>query len=192
MKDNPPPRPPASGQFKKGVSGNPKGRPRSASQPSPSAFDIVLDRTLTVTQGCKTREITLEEALQQRTYQAALAGDRRARREVLRMIREREKWLEKHAPKPPPPKLNFDHHDPIEINEVLKMLDITGEHQLWKELDPTHDRPRLKTWAVQEALSRPGRRGLHPSNIESVERVCLEPTALRWPRGRQDEQATTI
>ena len=53
-----------------------------------SAFDIVIDKTLTVTQGGVPREVTVEEALQHRTYQDAVAGNRSARREVLKMIEQ--------------------------------------------------------------------------------------------------------
>ena len=65
----------------------------------PSAFDIVMDRTLTVMQSGKPREVTVEEALQHRTYQDAIAGNRAAQREVLKMIDRREKWLAAKRPK---------------------------------------------------------------------------------------------
>jgi hypothetical protein len=53
----------------------------------------VIDRTLTLTQSGKPREVTVEEALQHRTYQDAIAGNRATRREMLKMIAKREKWL---------------------------------------------------------------------------------------------------
>ena len=84
---------PTSSRFRKGQSGNPKGRPRSERATPGSAFDIVIDKTLTVTQGGVPREVTVEEALQHRTYQDAIAGNRSARREVLKMIAAREKYL---------------------------------------------------------------------------------------------------
>ena len=60
---------------------------------------MLLEKTLTVADRGGTREITLEEALQQRTYQDALAGKRMAMREVVKWIIKREAWLAKHAPK---------------------------------------------------------------------------------------------
>ena len=90
--------PPAEHRFRKGQSGNPKGRPRKAKERNPSAFEVVLEKSLAVTIGGKIHELTVEEALQHKTYQDALAGNRSARREVLKMIAKREKWLADKAP----------------------------------------------------------------------------------------------
>ena len=76
--------PPISGRFRKGQSGNPKGRPRESREKKPSAFDIIIHRTLTVTQNGVPREVSAEEALQHRTYQDAIGGSRMAQREFLR------------------------------------------------------------------------------------------------------------
>jgi Family of unknown function (DUF5681) len=84
-----PGRPPKANRFRKGTSGNPKGRPKSR-RASISDFDIIMDRTLTVTQDGKPREVTIEEALQHRTYQEAIKGNRASQREVLKMIAKRE------------------------------------------------------------------------------------------------------
>jgi hypothetical protein len=99
MSDTPEPsRSPRTGRFLKGHSGNPKGRPRKQTTPpdadaARSAFEIVLDKRVTVTQGGVDQELSVEEALQLRTYQDALAGNRAARREVLKMIAKREKAM---------------------------------------------------------------------------------------------------
>ena len=71
-----PGRPPEVGRFRKGMSGNPKGRPKSRRASSPSAFNIIMNRTLTVTQGGKPRELSIEEALEHRTYEEAINGKR--------------------------------------------------------------------------------------------------------------------
>ena len=69
--------PPEHTRFRKGQSGNPKGRPRKQ-VPATSAFDVIFEKTLSVTQNGVERELTVEEALQLRTYQDALAGNRSA------------------------------------------------------------------------------------------------------------------
>jgi hypothetical protein len=87
------------GWFRKGRSGNPRGRPTTSRAVEPSAFDIVAAKKLTVTRHGVAREITAEEALQQKIYQDAVAGKGMAQRQVLKWILKREAWLEKHAPK---------------------------------------------------------------------------------------------
>jgi hypothetical protein len=91
------------GWFPKGRSGNLKGRPRSFRGPTGSAFEVLVEKTLTVPDRGGTREITLEEALEQQTYQDALARKRMAMREVMKWIIEREAWLAKHERKAPEP-----------------------------------------------------------------------------------------
>ena len=89
-----PGRRPKSTGFRKGVSGNPAGRPRKERPADPtSAFDVVIDKTLMIEQDGKSREVTIEEALWHKTYQNAIAGDRSAQREVLKMI-DKLQWPE--------------------------------------------------------------------------------------------------
>jgi hypothetical protein len=88
------------GWFRKGRSGNPGGRPTASRVSQGSALDVVAEKTLTVAYRGGTREITMEKALQQRTYQDALTGKRMAMREVAKWIMKRQAWLAKHAPKP--------------------------------------------------------------------------------------------
>ena len=88
-----------SGRFVKGQSGNPSGRPK-ARRPHISAFDIIFGKTLTVTQGGVEREISVDEALELQTYQAALKGNRPAVRAVLKMIEKREFAIRKESPMP--------------------------------------------------------------------------------------------
>ena len=122
-----PRRPPAASRFRKGQSGNPKGRPKTGSRTPSSAFDIVLDRSLTLTRNGKPLEVTLEEALQQRTYQEAIAGSRPAQRAVLKMIAKRERWLAanraKSSKRRPVPML-VEPTDPDNADEALLLLGI--------------------------------------------------------------------
>ena len=87
------------GWFVKGRSGNRNGRPKTSRAPNGSAFEVLMEKTLTVADRGGTRKITLEEALQRRTYQDALAGKRTAVREVVKWIIQREASLAKQAPR---------------------------------------------------------------------------------------------
>ncbi|UUR08135.1 DUF5681 domain-containing protein [Sphingomonas glaciei] len=175
-----------SGRFAKGQSGNPAGRPRKR-RPHVSAFDIIFDKTLTVTQNGLERELTVEEALQIQTYQAALKGSRMAIRAVLKMIEKRELALAKQAPAP------TNHIKPLSIiydsdsaNEAMRLLGVTmvdeSESGYWE------NRPKLATWATQAAVSRPGRRTLDEKTLADARRSTLNPDCVKWPRTRINSQ----
>jgi hypothetical protein len=85
------------GWFSKGRSGNLGGRPKGSRASPASAIDIVVERKLTVPHLGGTREITMEEAIQQRTFRDAIAGKRMAMREVAKWIMKRLAWFAKHA-----------------------------------------------------------------------------------------------
>jgi hypothetical protein len=181
--------PPASSRFRKGQSGNPRGRPKAGARVPASAFDIVLDRTLTLTQNGKPREVTLAEALQQRTYQDAIAGSRAARREVLRMIAKREKWLAAKATSSPrPPEILSERKHPDNVNEALVLLGIAEPHPGSSSPDGTPRGIRLRPWAVQAALSRPGRRRLSAKEVAEIKRRTRDAHTLRWPAGVRNAQ----
>ncbi len=115
------------GWFSKGRSPNPGGRPAASPAPQPSAFEVLVEMTLTVTDRNGTREITLEERLQQQTYQHALKGERMAVREVLKWIRKRDAWREKHEAKASPPAITRRiSPDPDNADAALLLLGITA------------------------------------------------------------------
>jgi Family of unknown function (DUF5681) len=182
-------RPPVASRFRKGESGNRKGRPRARFS-VPSAFDIVMDRTLTLMQNGKPREVTVEEALQHRIYQDAIAGNRAARREVLKMIASREKWLatKKLKQQQQGLELLIEPEDPRNANEALLLLGIAEPDTRWNDPHDQYERLLLRPWAVQAALSRPGRRRLSAQDVSEIERCTREPETLRWPAGTQNEQ----
>ena len=116
--------PPKSTRFRKGVSGNPAGRPRKERPAdSTSAFDVVIDKKLTIEQDGKSREVTIEEALWHKTYQNAIAGDRSAQREVLKMIKKRDAHLVGRKAKKPAPRNDVKFvYPPADADEALLIL----------------------------------------------------------------------
>ncbi len=172
------------GWFRKGRSGNPGGRPRKRTPAGACAFDIVVSQTLTVTRKGVPREITMEEALQHRTYQDAIAGKRMARREVLRWIAAREAWLARHGPRSAPPLRVVHAHDSDNADAAMLLLGLAAGHP--QRAVPGGEGPLLllEPWAVQLALDR--RRGqlpLKPEEIDDIRRLTRDPGRLRWPRG---------
>ena len=171
-----------SGRFVKGLSGNPNGRPKKR-RPNVSAFDIIFDKTLTVTHGGVERDLAVDEVLELQTYQAALKGSQLAVRQVLKMIAKREAALAKDAPPPIAP-VRFEHeYDSDNANEAMLILGIAGYEEARPGEGPACRRLKLQTWAAQAAISRPGRKQLSEKDIEDVKRLTLDSHKLRWPRG---------
>jgi len=172
-----------SGRWQKGQSGNPSGRPRKR-RPHISAFDIIFDKTLTVTHNGVERDLSIEEVLELKTYQAALKGSKMAVRSVLKMIEKREAALAKAAPRAPsfPARFRFE-HDPRNADEAMLLLGIAVPDPNWSGPSQYGARMKLATWAAQSGISRPGRRALTEKQIEDIKRETFEPNLLKWPRG---------
>jgi hypothetical protein len=176
-----------NGRFRKGQSGNPAGRPKKR-RPHISAFDIIFDKKLTVSHNGVESALSVDEALQLQTYQAALRGSRMAMRAVLKMIEKREAALAKMNP-PPAPKgipCRFE-ADPRNADNAMLLLGITVTDPDWTEACSYGVRMKLSTWAAQAGLSRPGRKPLSQRQVSEIRRVALAPEQLKWPRStRQD------
>ena len=170
-------------RFKPGQSGNPDGRPKRR-RPHGSVFEVILGKTITVMQDGGERELTVGEALQWQTYQAALKSERMAIREVLKMIEKREEAL---AGKDWTGQLSarFERvYDADNANEAMRILGV-GDYLDEPDRAPDHRRFRLHRWATQAALSRPGRRKFDHKQVEEVKRETLGADQLNWPKGRK-------
>lgn len=146
------------GRFRKGSSGNTRGRPL-ARKPPDSAFDIILDKTLTLSQGGVAQEVAVDAALQHRTYEKAIAGDNAAQKEVMKWIVRREEWLQTHQRAKPTSRVVeriIEPTDPANADSAMVLLGIAIADPYWGEKVPEL-RLLLNAWAVQAALTR--RRG---------------------------------
>src|SRR5689334_8584073 len=74
-------KPPRSTRFKKGQSGNPKGRPRNRRSDVP--YDSILGQMVTVREGGRERRITAAEAFILHLTKKGLAGDNASARASL-------------------------------------------------------------------------------------------------------------
>jgi hypothetical protein len=179
---------PNPGWFSKGSSPNPGGRPVASPAPQPSAFEVLVEKTLTVTDRAGTREITLEEMLQQQTYQRALAGVGMSVREVLKWIMKRDAWLVKHGPKASPPAITRHiSPDPDNADAALLLLGIAAPNPSRMDIDANRAQLLLEPWAVQAALHR--RRGgsrLTGEDRAAIRRCTRDPNSLSWPRGTDE------
>lgn len=176
--------PPEASRFRKGRSGNPKGRPKRAGKPAASAFDILIDKVLTVTHGGRPREVTVEEALQHRAYQKAIAGNRPARRTVLTMIAKREAHLAAARPVSGPRVEMRTETDPENADAALLLLGIADRDPRRRGDRFDGEQLLLELSAVQMALGR--RRGgkkLTDRERQEIVRCTRDPGSLRWLRG---------
>lgn len=178
-------RSPRTGRFQKGHSGNPKGRPRKQRvlpDAPRSAFEIVLKKR--VTAGID-QELSVEEALQLRTYRDAVAGNRTARREVLKMITKREKAMADRGlrtQRTMPSVTSKKSPDPRNADAAMCLLAITAPNKSRVERDP--DAILLEPWAVQAALGRRrGGKALTTEDISAISNVARAP--LRRCAGRE-------
>ena len=152
-----------------------------------SAFDIIINKTLTMTStGGVQREVTVEEALQHRTYQDAIAGNRPACREILKMIAAREGYLSaRRRPQASKIEMRVEPNDPENAEAAMLLLGIAVGHleqEVPKDVGPAI---RLEPWAVQAALARRrGGRELTDREMSEIKRCTRASESLRWPRGR--------
>jgi len=70
-------RPPKSGQFQKGHSGNPNGRPKGAKN-FVATLTKELNQKITINENGKKRQVSRMEAMVKRMVAEALQGDRRS------------------------------------------------------------------------------------------------------------------
>lgn len=167
---------------RRATAANPGGRPKKR-RPHVSAFDIILDKNLTVTHNGLERHLTIEEALQMQTYQSAVKGKRMAIRQVLKMIEKREAALHVNPPEPFPIKLQLE-HDSANANEAMLILGIAQYGAPRDGGGPATAPFQLCTWAAQAAITRPGRRKLTDKEVDEIQRCTFESDKLRWPRSR--------
>lgn len=86
-------KPPVSTRFKKGVSGNPRGRPKAAQRKAGALITNVLNRKIEVVEGGKVRRVSIMEAIVMQLARRAAKGDVPS----ARMLRKLEKYVEKHG-----------------------------------------------------------------------------------------------
>ncbi|WP_439573831.1 DUF5681 domain-containing protein [Phreatobacter sp.] len=172
------------GQFAKGQSGNPRGRPKRSTAPATSPFDVIVEKTLTVTRNGVERQITMEEALQHRTYQDALAGKRMARREVLRWIEKREAWRAKTMPTVQPSGVTvLTENDPANADDALLLLGIASHDRSREGYGNGRAQLLLEPWAVTLALRRrKTARGLTEKEIDDIRRTTRDAATLTLPK----------
>lgn len=171
-------RPPSHSRFRKGESGNPRGRRKGSGVRS--AAEKVLDRKVTVTVDGKRQKVPITEALVLQLTQKALAGDSKAIRDVLKIS-------DQAAAANPDPKgrapLVILHNviDPKDCNPALDALGV---------IIPVGERYKIAPWVVDAAMARNPRLG--KSDPILIANSTLKPGERRLELSVEDPRPDTL
>ncbi len=168
-------KPPKSSQFKKGQSGNPKGRPTGRHRTLP--YEKVLGQMITVTEGGVERNITLEEALLQKLLQECAAGNVEigiALQEVLLNEKCRQQELQDFLT---PINLVIC---PVPKGSVIHHLNVLGITKKLYARQP-HAAIKIENWIIELALERLGDRRLTGEEQQVVVAAARNPAKIKWP-----------
>lgn len=88
-------KPPKNGQFKKGKSGNPNGRPKGTKN-TLSLIEQILNEKVYIREGGMQKEVTKTEAMIMRMAQKAMEGDMKAMERLLMYAEKIDKRNDKY------------------------------------------------------------------------------------------------
>ncbi|PIW55260.1 MAG: hypothetical protein COW16_06865 [Sphingomonadales bacterium CG12_big_fil_rev_8_21_14_0_65_65_10] len=166
-------KPPQSTRFKKGQSGNPRGRPRNRHREIP--HDVVLGQMVTIREDGRERRVTAAEAFLLQLTQKGLAGDSAAARSSLEAIEKARST-------------RGDDREQIEVI-VLKFVGLGMDAILEplaiavKKYPTDKDRVRweLNPWIVEKALDRLDDGQLTITEQKEVWGATRTPHKVEWP-----------
>lgn len=164
--------PPVSTRFRKGQSGNPKGRPRNRHRDIP--YDTILGQMVTIREDGKERRVTAAEAFLLQLTRKGLAGDSAAARaslEAIEVARKRRVGLVA-------PEVTRITVISYGIGSTLKTLGLALKTD---PLDRSKVRWWLNPWIVEAALARLGSRQLSEDEQREVWENTRTPQKVKWP-----------
>ena len=174
-------RPPKSTRFRKGHSGNPKGRPRNRRRQIP--YDHLLGQMVTIREnGCE-RRVTAAEAFLLQLTQKGLQGDAGAARASLAAIEAARSKRRSDAPSVRT--LIWHIVSPGSVGCSLDALGMALKLRRYSD----DARYKLKAWVIEAALDRLGSRQLTARERETVMEVTITPEKVRWPDWWTDMRA---
>ncbi len=165
--------PPTASRFKKGKSGNPRGRPKNSRRKIP--HDKVLSQMVTVRENGVEKRMSAAEAFLVQLIQQALSGNSLSARlslDVLARARELKSRLNL-AP------LQFirNYHGP----DVSLELEMLGIAKLKFATDQSRVRCELNPWIIEKALDRLEWIGLSDDEQRIVWEAARTPHKVKWP-----------
>ena len=167
-------RPPAATRFRKGQSGNPKGRPRNRRRDIP--YDYVLGQMVTVREDGRERRITAAEAFILQLTKKGLSGDSVSARASLAAI-ENARAARLGSASDVGYNIIWKIVSPGSAACALDALGMAVKLRKYSE-DTRHE---LRPWLVQKALDRLGTRRLSNEEQHTVVQATRSPEKVQWP-----------
>ena len=167
-------KPPAATRFRKGESGNPRGRPRGRRNGPP--YEAVLGQMVTIREDGRERRVTAAEAFLLQVTKRGLEGDSAAARAAMAAI------AEARAARP--------RSDEQHITAIVRVIVSPGRVncaleplRMARKLDRYRETARmaLEPWIVEAALARLGNRRLTNEEQRTVVRATRTPGKVHWP-----------
>jgi hypothetical protein len=166
--------PPKASKFRKGQSGNPRGRPRNSHREIP--YEAVLGQMVTIREDGRERRVTAAEAFLLQLTQKGLAGDSAAARASLEAV---------EAARAARGGNNVTGITKIVLRSVGNgadsILERLGMTYLKYPMDESRVRFEINPWIVEAALARLGSRRLSIEEQREVWGATRTPHKVRWP-----------
>jgi len=164
--------PPFASRFRKGQSGNPKGRPRGRRSELP--YEAVLGQKVIIRENGRERRVTAAEAFILQLTKRGLDGDSAAARAAIDAIGDIRGT---HPSAPYLREIIRCIEDPGSVSSAVDCLRIDTKLDRYRETA----RILLEPWIVEAALVRFGEKQLTPEEQEIVLKATRTPTRVRWP-----------
>jgi Family of unknown function (DUF5681) len=163
--------PPVAARFRKGQSGNPKGRPRGRRTELP--YEAVLGQEVIIRESGRGRRVTAAEAFILQLTKLGLDGDSAAARAAIAAIQD----IRGTDPSDETIEFIISIVDPGSVSAAVGCLRIGTKLDRYRETA----RMLLEPWIVEAALARFGEKQLTPEEQEIVLKATRRPTKVRWP-----------
>lgn len=170
--------PPRHSRFRKGQSGNPRGRRKGTGMRS--AAEKVLDRKVMATVDGQRRKVPITEALVLQLAQRALAGDLRATRDFLK-IADQMAAVTPDPGRRGPLVITRKSIDPKDCNPALEALGV---------IIPVGERYKIAPWVVDAAMARNPK--LQKSDPILIANSTLKPGEKRLELTAEDPPTETL
>lgn len=166
-------KPPRSTQFRKGRSGNPRGRPRGSRRELP--YDALLGQMVTIREDGRERRVTAAEAFLLHLTKRGLEGDSAAARASLAAIEAARATARSDIPAIG--RIIWHLISPGSVGPALDALGMALKLNRYSEQASY----KLKPWIVQAALARLGNRRLTTEAQKVVVASTHAAEKVEWP-----------